>query len=212
MGQICDQLHQLFHQRPIYSFPFNIDDIPLNGVYLFIENGEIAHEKNRIVQIGAHTGKNQLPSRLMEHFTHENKDRSIFRKNIGRAILNRERDPFLVAWELDLTPQAASENYQYLIDFKKKKQIEKLVTHTIQQNFRFVVFQVEDKNERMKWKNKIISTVSLCSECGPSKEWLGNYSPVEKIRESGLWNVQGLYKDEMTEREYEILEELITSR
>lgn len=210
MGHICNKLHQLFHTLPEYSFPFDEERIPLNGIYLFFENGETGHNTDRIVQIGSHSGKDQLRSRLTEHFTKENKDRSIFRKNIGRAILSRERDPFLVAWEVDLTSHDASKNYQNLIDFRKKDKVEKLVTQTIQSSFRFIVFRVEDKNERMMWKDRIISTVSLCSECQPSKGWLGNYSPVEKIRESGLWNVQGLYKDVMSGREYETLEKLIT--
>jgi len=178
MGQICNQLHQLFHKLPIYSFPFDIDKIPLNGVYLLFENGEIGHRTDRIVQIGAHIGNNQLRSRLMEHFIKENKDRSIFRKNIGRAILCRERDPFLVAWELDLTSHNASENYQYLIDFEKKKQIEKLVTQTIQRNFRLAAFQVDDKDERMKLKDRIISTVSLCSPVSPVCRHLSRQTPL----------------------------------
>jgi len=28
----------------------------------------------------------------------ENKDRSIFRKNIGRALLNKDNDPFIEQW------------------------------------------------------------------------------------------------------------------
>ncbi len=82
----------------------------------------------------------------------------------------------------------------------------------IRQNFRFVIFQVIDKADRMKLKQNMISIVSLCDECKPFNGWLGNHSPVEKIRESGLWNVQGLYKDMMTGRKYEILEEIINSR
>ena len=40
----------------------------------------------------------------------ENKDRSIFRKNIGRAILNKNQDPFLGQWELDLTTRKAKDD------------------------------------------------------------------------------------------------------
>jgi len=37
-----------------------------------------------------------MPSRLLQHFVMENKDRSIFRKNIGRALLARAGDPYAV--------------------------------------------------------------------------------------------------------------------
>jgi len=40
----------------------------------------------------------------------------------------------------------------------------------------------------------MISTVSLCWECRPSERWLGRWSPKEKIRDSGLWLVNELYK------------------
>ena len=85
---------------PKLKFPFDKKKIPLNGIYILFEKGEFAHNTNRIVRIGTHTGNNQLHSRLFQHFLNENKDRSIFRKNIGRALLNKERDTFLEKWEL----------------------------------------------------------------------------------------------------------------
>lgn len=61
-----------------YSFPFNEKEIPNNGIYILFEKGETGHLTNRIVKIGSHTGVNQLPARLNQHFIKENKDRSIF--------------------------------------------------------------------------------------------------------------------------------------
>jgi hypothetical protein len=74
---------------------------PLNGIYILFEKGETAHDTNRIVRVGTYPGDKQLRSR--QHFLVENKDRSIFRKNIGRALLRRGQDPFLPLWELDRT-------------------------------------------------------------------------------------------------------------
>jgi hypothetical protein len=54
--------------------PFDDSPIPLNGIYILFEDGEIAHGTNRIVRIGTHTGKDQLFSRLKQHFIQENKD------------------------------------------------------------------------------------------------------------------------------------------
>jgi hypothetical protein len=53
---------------------------------------------NRIVRVGTHTSPNRLKIRLKDHFWHENKDGSIFRKNIGKAILNQEHNPYLQTW------------------------------------------------------------------------------------------------------------------
>ncbi len=100
MSRICQQLHQLINLQPIFRFPFDTNNIPRNGIYILFEVGEIGHGTNRIVRIGTHTGVDQLRSRLKQHFIQENKDRSIFRKNIGRAILNQNHDPFLKLWDI----------------------------------------------------------------------------------------------------------------
>jgi len=181
----------------------------LNGIYILFEDGEIAHGTNRIVRIGTHTGKDQLRSRLKQHFILENKDRSIFRKNIGRALLNKEKDPFLEKWELDLTTRAAKDNFRFQIDQEKQKQVERQVSDYIQSHFWFVVFPVPQKEDRLILESRIISTVSLCPSCRPSPNWLGLFSPKEKIRESGLWIVNELYKQPLTQFEFENLKRMI---
>ncbi|MFQ5709614.1 MAG: hypothetical protein ACE5HO_19330 [bacterium] len=195
MSEICQCLHSLFNDLLRHRFPFDERATPYNGIYILFENGEHAHGADRIVRVGTHTGTNQLRSRLKQHFVNENKDRSIFRKNIGRAILQKEGDPFLGQWEWDLTTRKAKERYLPLLDIEKQRSVEKAVTEYIQRNFSFVVFRVDEKEERLQWEQKIISTVSWCEECRPSPVWLGMYSPKRKIRESGLWLVNGLYKD-----------------
>lgn len=212
MSEKCKILHQWFNSLKKLTFPFNDEDIPLNGIYVLFEKGESAHGTNRIVRIGTHTGNNQLVSRLKQHFIKENKDRSIFRKNIGRCLLNKENDPFLKQWELDLTSRKAKEKYAALIDFDKQNEIEKGVSEYIQNNFSFVVFQVDDKEKRLGLESKIISTVSLCKECFPSKNWLGLSSPKQKIRESGLWLVNELYKQPLSDGDMQELKILLGIR
>lgn len=209
MSEQCRILHHYFNQLEKFSFPFESQDIPQNGIYILFEKGEHAHGTDRIVRVGTHTGENQLRSRLRQHFLKENKDRSIFRKNIGRAILTKRDEPFLEQWELDLTTRKAKEKHRSSIDIDKKKEIEKEVTQHIQNNFSFVVFQVEGKKRRLEIEQKLISTISLCNECGPSEDWFGCYSPEKKIRESGLWLVNGLYKEPMSEMDMEWLTELL---
>jgi len=201
MTEECNLTHNFFNGLKRFRFPFNERDIPLNGIYVLFEKGEKAHDCERIVRIGTHTGNNQLRSRLYQHFLNENKDRSIFRKNIGRALLNKWKDPFLIQWETDLTTKKAKETNRDKIDFVKQKEIEKKVTKYMQENFSFGVFEVADKKKRLEIESKIISTVSLCNECNCSKDWLGLYSPKEKIRGSGLWLVNELYKKPFSKEE-----------
>ena len=201
VSKIYHTIHQWFNGMKKHSFPFNEQEIPKNGIYILFEKGELAHSTNRIVRIGTHTGNNKLRSRLKEHFVNENKDRSIFRKNIGRALLNKDNDPFIEQWEKDLTTKNERTLHSNSVDFNKQKEIEKRVTEYIQDNFSFVIFQIDNKDKRLELESKIISTVSLCDECNPSQNWLGLSSPKEKIRKSGLWLVNNLWKTPLSEND-----------
>ena len=201
MSKICAELHHLFNSKKRFYFPFNELEIPLDGIYILFEKGEYAHGGDRIVRVGTHTGMAQLRSRLKQHFINENKDRSIFRKNIGRCLLNMKKDPYLKIWELDLTTRKAKSMYGSLVDNSFQESIEKEITSYMKTNFSFCVFRVDDKNKRLNLEKKLISTISLCNECAPSIKWLGLNSPIEKIRASGLWNVQDLYNESQVIKE-----------
>ena len=140
----------------------------------------------------------------------ENKDRSIFRKNIGRALLNKAADPFLAEWELDRTSRAARKRYGEEQQTARRQAVEGDVTQDLQGHFRFVVFRVDDKSDRLTLESRIISTVSRCDECRPSDGWLGSSSPKTKIRESGLWLVNELYKEPLTQEDIQRLGTLLT--
>ncbi len=151
MSLICCKLHQLFNSLDKLDHScIETADIPQNGIYILFEKGEYAHDKNRIVRVGTHTGDNQLRSRLKQHFLNENKDRSIFRKNIGRAILNKRNDPYIKTWNLDMTSQEDRSKYSEIIDHAQQKSIEQEITNYIQSNINFVVFPVEDKEQRLE--------------------------------------------------------------
>ena len=194
MSKECEAIHDLARSRVRHGFPFDKSKIPSNGIYILFEKGEKGHHGERIVRVGTHTGINQLRSRLKQHFLNKNKDRSIFRKNVGRAILNQSGDQFLGFWNLDLTSKKNKEKYSELIDFDYQNSIETRVSQYIQSNFSFCVFEVTRKEERLEIESKLISTISWCDNCKPSKAWLGNFSPKHKIVESGLWLVNELYK------------------
>lgn len=211
MDRVCEKLHLMFDTIEKNQFPFEKKSIPRNGIYILFESTESGHGRDRIVRIGTHTGEGKLCSRLQEHFTKEKKDRSIFRKNVGRALLNEKNDDFIYHWNLNLTSRSNKMKFGKLIDSEKQKQVEREVSEIIQKRFRFIVIPIDDKMERLSFERKLISTVSNCDNCGPSKNWLGLNSPIVKIQESGLWQVQGLYGQGLTLEELYILNEKIYS-
>jgi len=195
MKNQCSALHDLVRIKVRLGFPFDPGSIPANGIYLLFEKGEKGHGGDRIVRVGTHRGDENLFSRLREHFLVENKDRSIFRKNIGRALLAKDDDPFLLQWEYDLTSRKGKSANAGKVNPRKKDATEQRVTRYIQDRFSFVIIPVGPGTKaRLAFEERLISTISLCEECKASKGWLGHYSPVDRIRKSGMWNYQGLWK------------------
>jgi hypothetical protein len=210
MNGACDGLHRLIRVGTLHAFPFDMNQLPPNGIYVLFERGEESHGGNRIVRVGTHRGEGQLRSRLLQHFVQENKDRSIFRKNIGRALLNRAGDPYLPEWEHDRTSRAGRARFGVEPDPAKRQAIESDVTQYLQDRFSFVAFRVDHEADRLALESKIISTVSLCDDCKPSDGWLGLSSPKEKIRESGLWLVNELYQEPLTQADLQRLSVVLT--
>ena len=98
------------------------------------------------------------------------------------------------------------------IDREFEKTLEKRISQYIQDNLSFCVFEVNTKEERLFWESKITSTLSNAAKFGeikPSENWLGNHSTKDKIRESGLWQVNELYKESLTEAELKKLVALV---
>ena len=192
MSTVCNYLHHKAVTMRRFRAGYNADDLPRNGIYLLFETGEFGHEVERIVRIGTHTGQGNLSKRIHEHLYAKNKDRSIFRKHIGRSLLCRSKDPFIDWWERDMTTKKARQEFGSLIDKKRLNEIEDIVTVYMNNNFSFVVIPIEDKNARLRTEQGMISAISQCTDCLPSEGWLGNHHPNFAIRDSGLWNIQGL--------------------
>ena len=188
----CDLIHTFANSLPRFEYPFDESKLPDNGVYFFFEKGESYKNMDRIVRVGTHTGDGNLPSRLVQHLNKENKDRSIFRKNIGRAILNKSNDSFLKEWNIDLTTKAAKEKYTASINSEKLFDTEKRVSDYMRKNLSFSVFEVATEGNRLAMEKLLIKTISACNEFKPSDNWLGKSSPIAKIRDSGLWLVNEL--------------------
>lgn len=202
--QMCDSLHEIFNALPRYTWE-SISDIPFNsGVYIVFEKGEKYESADRIVRVGTHVGDGRLKKRLTSHFVKENKDRSIFRKNVGKAMLNKDGDPYLKNWSLN----SAKKENAACIGQNKQAEIEKRVSEYMRSAFSFAVFSVEDKDERLRLEEGIIATLNSCEKFGPGPEWKGLYSPEKKIRTSGMWLKQGLNGTPLSDRELLRLKEL----
>ncbi len=209
MAGVCRWLHEQLEQLPMVEYPFDVRRLPKNGIYVFYEKGEIwGHGDNRarIVRIGTHRDGN-FRSRIAEHLLlNEAKmnfdvagspphDRSIFRKNIGRAMLNRIQSPYLDVWNIDFTRAETRKEHAHLRDIGEEHRVEAEVTALLRKDFSFRFVVLEGQAERMGpegMEARLIGTVARCGACRPSADWLGQYSPVEKIRQSGLWLVHHL--------------------
>jgi hypothetical protein len=212
---ICNLIHKKVNGFPRYKVEDieNGTNISQNGVYICFEKSEKVHEGDRIVRVGTHRGDNNLLPRLREHFVTENRNRSIFRKNIGRAFISKNyggiNNDFYNYWNLDLTlfknRQNAKKVFAANITELENKSIEmeKKVSEYIRNNISFCVFEIEDRKDRLNLEKKIIATVNSCESCRPSEKWLGKYSPKNQIRDSGLWLVQGLNAKQFTKSEFE---------
>jgi hypothetical protein len=183
----CAKLHRVLNDLPRYSFDQLDDQVPANGIYLTFESGEEGHGGNRIVLIGSHTGAGRLASRLREQ-VRLNKDRSILKKHVGRAILQRDNDPYLPIWNLDLTTKKAREEHGHTIDKTKKAGVEDAVSAYIEQNVSVSVLPSNDPDDAYRQKKACMGTVSSCSHCLPSPGWLGRHAD-PRIAQSGLWQI-----------------------
>jgi len=140
------------------------------------------------------------------------KDRSIFRKNIGRALLNRAADPYLAVWEMDFTTRHSRETNGSRRDLRKELEVETEVTRILRERFTFRWVEVEGEHLRMGTAGleaAFIGTLAGCSHCIPSPDWLGLSSPKPKIVQSGLWLEQYLQAPPLTEESLDGLEGLI---
>lgn len=216
LSLMCKRLHELVRGLPVTRWPFHLDQLPRNGIYFFYEVGEIwghGGDSPRIVRVGTHREGN-FRSRMADHYVIDErrmgfsqnqaapKDRSIFRKNIGRAFLHRDRDPYQAMWNVDFTSRASREEMGPLRDVEKEKQIEGRVTRVLRERFMFCWIELEGQERRMGSQGLeavLIGTLARCGECRPSSNWLGRFSPKPKIVQSGLWLEQHLQAPESTE-------------
>ena len=216
MSDLCEWLHTQLAELPSVAYPFNLSELPENGIYFFYEKGQTwGHGGNqpRIVRIGTHRDGN-FRSRIAEHFLLDAAkmnfdatkspphDRSIFRKHLGRALLNRDHSSYLTVWNIDFMKRENRERYAHLRDVEEERRVESEVTRLIREDFSFRFIVMEGQTERMGHEGleaRLIGTVAGCGGCRPSPDWLGQHSPVNEVKQSGLWLVHHLHADPLTE-------------
>ncbi len=215
MPLTCKRLHDLVHELPENRWPFDSEQLPRNGIYFFCEAGEIwghGGDRPRIVRVGTHHEGN-FRSRMADHYVDERKmgfnrhqpapkDRSIFRKNIGRALLHRDRDSYEALWNIDFTTRASRETNGFRRDVEKERQIEGEVTRILREKLSVRWIELVGQERRMGphgLEAALIGTLARCGECHPSSNWLGRFSPKPRIAQSGLWLEQHLHAPELTE-------------
>jgi len=205
MTEMCKWLHHELESLPFIQYPFELTNLPQNGIYFFYEKDEISDHgygsKPRIVRIGTHKQGN-FRSRISDHFlfntskmkfavsTPKPSDRSIFRKNIGRALLCKEGDEYLQIWNKDFTSHQSRLENANVRNIVKEHQIESQITDILYRkfSFRYIVLDSEEKRMGLTGlESKLIGTVSHCPMCRPSEKWLGRYSPLGEISHGKLW-------------------------
>jgi hypothetical protein len=136
-------------------------------------------------------------------------DRSIFRKIFGRALLNQDNNPYLNVWENDYIKKINREESGYLRDIDLEKDIEGKIARIIRESFTFKFLIIQEEAKRIGeggLEKRLIGTIGSCNLCNPSVQWYGRNSPVNKIQESGLWQVQHLNYQEIDYKDMKDIE------
>jgi hypothetical protein len=225
----CGWLHNQLESLPLVKFPFDVKSLPSNCIYFFYEVGETTEHgygiNQRIVRIGTHK-ENNFQTRISKHFLlNESKlnftianpkpsDRSISRKNIGRALLNKNNDYYLRIWNIDYTSRENRLKMNLMRNIEKEKQIESDISKILRERFSFRVTILEGQQTRIGkegLESRLIGTVASCNVCKASESWLGRFSPIEEIRSGKLWLSQYLASEDITDQDKEDIVRAITN-
>jgi hypothetical protein len=120
-------------------------------------------------------------------------------------LLNRDNDSYLEIWNIKFVEREDREPYGFMRNINKEKELEEKITRIIRERFSFRFIVLNGQAERMMLERALIGTLASCKLCRPSENWLGNYSPIPEIRESGLWLTQHLNAKPINERDKEVI-------
>lgn len=204
--QMVTEVYKLFLNLPKHNHYTAKRDLPANGIYVFYEKGETCllngRETDRIVRIGTHKSDGRFPSRIRQHYGPVksfggNKNSSVFRKHVGSALMirNNPEDIRLKDWITQDGPTFG--------------EIEEQVSRKLRNNFTFVCFSVDTKDERLDIESGLIALLAQSPLGQPSENWLGKYATRPEIGRSGLWNTQHIGSTPLSIMQLQRLRELV---
>ena len=175
---MCAEFHKVMFDLPSLDIK-NLDKLPAKGgLYVLYEKGEgggHTPEGRRVVRVGINESNGTLANRIQTHYLGGS---SSFRTHMARALfkirgLNKAIPDFNVMdiSSSNLTSRQNKELNAYFAD-----------------NMYFRCMTVEAASERGEFEERAIATISNCSICQPSVDWLGHHSVNSNVRSSGLWN------------------------
>jgi hypothetical protein len=172
---------------------------PQRGVYFFFEPGEFRAAQpsvERVVRVGTHAvGEGSTSTLWSRLHTHRGSvvgggyhRGSIFRLHVGAALLQRDDARAQVpTWGRGSTAPAEARAAEVDLERRVSAYIGAMSV---------LWLAVEDapgpRSDRAYIERNVIALLSRTGRQvdPPSQQWLGNYSPHEPIRQSGLWNIQ----------------------
>ena len=174
-------------------------DWPDRGIYFFFASDEPRGGQLRLTRVGTHAVSSGSSTSLWDRLrTHRGAKRgtyegggnhrgSVFRKRIGEAIIEREG----LHGEYSEWGVGSSAGREQRL---KELDLERRVSNLIR-DLPFLWVSVDDEpgpdSDRAYLEQNTIALLSNYrrESIDPRNDWLGQYSRSEKIRESGLWNV-----------------------
>ncbi len=171
---------------------------PNRGIYFFFEDGEKRTDSgtgNRVVRVGTHAlkqgSKSTLWNRLSQHRGVQrtgggNHRGSVFRLNVGAAILHRDPALSIPSW---------GEGSNAPSDVKRKEQHLEVMVSKIICGMPFLWLAIDDPagpdSERGYIERNAIALLSNFQRPAldsPTPTWLGIHCASERVRDSGIWN------------------------
>lgn len=204
--ELIDRLEEGLDGKKPCNCIYKESDIPEGGIYfIFEENENRACEqgKMRVVRVGKEVS---FSGRWKQHWGQSNGGGnhriSAFRRRIGEAIISR-KGLDVPTWDFDGIPRLELP--------KEEKEAEELVSKHIRERMQLLWVSIP-LNDIIPMEKKSISFISNCRKPfdRPTSDWLGNDSPYEEVKLSGLWNIDdtGQYTGDIDDQCFLLLLEI----